>query len=252
MPIILAIDDSRDNLISIQALLKMLIPDCDVITALSGTEGIEKAREISPDTILLDIKMPEMDGFEVCQRLKADERTQHIPVIMLTTASDIEADAQCEKTGCFGYLTKPVKVTHMNDMINRCISYEGGKRRKFLRTTLQQVVDLTCGGETEEYYAVSLSEGGIYIRKVEPFPVGTKVEIALPIKKDITLNLKGKVIYVNYVKVGSGMAIAFDDLRPEDSEMLKAYILAILTGDIVEKQEEPVIKKDDRISYILG
>ena len=48
------------------------------------------------------------------------------------------------------------------------------------------------------------------------------------------------------------MAIAFDDLMHEDSEMLKAYILAILTGDIIEKQEEPVIKKDDRISYILG
>lgn len=87
---------------------------------------------------------------------------------------------------------------------------------------------------------------------MEPFPVGTTVEIALPVKKDTTLNLKGKVIYVNYYKIGSGMAIAFDDLTGADSEMLKAYILAILTGDILEKQEEPVIKKDDRISYILG
>jgi Tfp pilus assembly protein PilZ len=137
-------------------------------------------------------------------------------------------------------------------MINKCISYEGGKRRKFLRTTLQQVVELTHEDNTEEYYAVSLSEGGIYIRKVEPFPVGTEVEIALPIKKDKTLNLKGKVIYVNLYKIGAGMAIAFDDLTKEDSKLLKAYILAILTGDIVEEQKEPVIKKDDRISYILG
>ena len=60
------------------------------------------------------------------------------------------------------------------------------------------------------------------------------------------------MIYVNYYRIGSGTAIAFDDLTDEDSETLKVYILAILTGDILEKQEEPVIKKDDRISYILG
>jgi uncharacterized protein YfaP (DUF2135 family) len=64
--------------------------------------------------------------------------------------------------------------------------------------------------------------------------------------------LKGTVIYVNYYRIGSGMAIAFDELKTEDSELLQAYILTILTGDILEEQKEPVIKKDPRISYILG
>jgi len=68
MPKILAIDDKKDNLVSISALLKYLIPGCNVITAKSGPEGIEKAKIESPDTILLDIKMPGMDGYEVCNR----------------------------------------------------------------------------------------------------------------------------------------------------------------------------------------
>ena len=246
---ILIVDDSEVFLSYFTTMLRRMGYE-KIIPARDGEDALRIITLQRPDVVLLDIEMS--NSSTILKHIKGAQMTSHIPVIMLTTASDIEADEQCEKTGCFGYLTKPVKVTHMNDMINRCISYEGGKRRKFLRTTLQQVVEVTFEGSTEEYYAVSLSEGGIYIRKVEPFPVGTAVEIALPVKKDRILNLKGKVIYVNYVKVGSGMAIAFDDLRHEDSEMLKAYILAILTGDIIEKQEEPVIKKDDRISYILG
>ena len=81
---ILAIDDKQDNLVVISALLKNLAPDCHVITAQSGLSGIEKAKGEQPDIILLDVRMPEMDGYEVCRLLKADDHTRHIPVIMLT------------------------------------------------------------------------------------------------------------------------------------------------------------------------
>jgi CheY-like chemotaxis protein len=57
MTIILAIDDNSDNLLSVSALLEHLLPDCTVITALSGAEGIDKAEKEHPDTILLDIKL---------------------------------------------------------------------------------------------------------------------------------------------------------------------------------------------------
>jgi CheY-like chemotaxis protein len=221
-----------------------------IIPARDGEDALRIITLQMPDLVLLDIEM--QDSSTILNHIKGGKLTSHIPVIMLTTSSDMEAHQQCEKLGCFGYLTKPVKVTHMNDMINRCITYEGGKKRKFLRTTLQQVVEVTHGGMTDEYYAVSLSEGGIYIRKTKPYPTGTTVKIALPVKKGKKLTLKGTVIYVNYYKIGSGMAIAFDDLKGEDSELLQAYILAVLTGDILEEQKEPVIKKDPRVSYILG
>jgi len=75
---ILAIDDKSDNLITLSALLKNLLPHCTVITAQSGPEGIRKAGEEKPDTILLDIKMPGMEGFEVCRKLKSSPETSHI------------------------------------------------------------------------------------------------------------------------------------------------------------------------------
>src|SRR5680860_1034416 len=81
---ILAIDDQKDNLITINAVIKNYIPNCMVITALSGSEGLRLAEKEQPDAILLDIIMPGMDGYEVCEKLKANDSTKHIPVVMIT------------------------------------------------------------------------------------------------------------------------------------------------------------------------
>ena len=109
MPKILAIDDKQDNLVTISALLRNLIPDCTVITSDSGAEGIKKAEAEQPDTILLDIKMPEMDGFEVCRHLKSNEETKHIPVIMVTAIrTDSQSRVKGLEIGADAFLSKPI------------------------------------------------------------------------------------------------------------------------------------------------
>ena len=109
MPKILAIDDKKDNLITLSALLKALIPECEVITAQSGPEGIEKAKAELPDTILLDIKMPGTDGYEVCKNLKNNKSTKHIPVIMLSAIKTESVDlVKGLETGADAYLAKPI------------------------------------------------------------------------------------------------------------------------------------------------
>jgi len=106
---ILAIDDKLDNLVSLSALLKNLLPGCTVITAQSGMEGIEKAKAEFPDAILLDVKMPGMDGFETCRRLATGESTKHIPVIMLTaTTTDPRSLIEGLECGANAFLTKPI------------------------------------------------------------------------------------------------------------------------------------------------
>ena len=119
MPTILAIDDKPDNLVTISALLKMMMPDTAVQTALSGPEGIAKAKAALPDVILLDIIMPEMDGYEVCRRLRADRITRHIPIILLTA---LETDAQSRikglEMGADAFLTKPVDEGELCAQIN--------------------------------------------------------------------------------------------------------------------------------------
>ena len=111
---ILAIDDREDNLVTITALLKNIIPGCTVLTARSGIEGIEEAKMELPDTILLDIRMPQMDGFEVCQKLKAHERTKHIPILMLTAVhTDVKSKIKGLELGADAFLTKPIDESEL-------------------------------------------------------------------------------------------------------------------------------------------
>lgn len=111
---ILAIDDKMDNLISLSALLKNLMPGCSMILAQSGMEGIEKAKIEQPDLILMDIKMPDMDGFETCQRLKNDPTTKHIPVIMVTAIkTDPQNRTKGLDIGADAFISKPIEETEL-------------------------------------------------------------------------------------------------------------------------------------------
>jgi len=116
---ILTIDDVQDNLITVSAILESFMPECKVYTALSGQEGIDTARKEQPDTILLDIIMPNMDGYEVCKILKSDPKTKNIPVIMLTA---IKTDAQSRikglENGADAFLSKPIDPTELSAQIN--------------------------------------------------------------------------------------------------------------------------------------
>ena len=106
---ILAIDDNRDNLLTLKALLTMYLPEAALISCLSAVEGIERARLENPDVILLDIQMPEVDGFEATTRLKGDLELCHIPIILLTAhRSDSSIKAKGLEYGADAFLSKPL------------------------------------------------------------------------------------------------------------------------------------------------
>jgi len=106
---LLAVDDHPDNLISLQALLEDALPAARLLTATSGLKALELAAAEDPDAILLDVVMPEMDGFEVCRRLKADARTRDIPVVFLTALrADREHRVRALEEGAEAFLSKPV------------------------------------------------------------------------------------------------------------------------------------------------
>src|SRR6218665_1734265 len=105
-PTILVVDDTPDNLSLMSALLKDLYK---VKVANHGERGLRIANaEQPPDLILLDIMMPDIDGYEVCRRLKAEPRTRDIPVIFLTARSEVEDETRGLELGAADYITKPI------------------------------------------------------------------------------------------------------------------------------------------------
>jgi two-component system sensor histidine kinase/response regulator len=103
--IILIIDDNATNIGVLIETLKA--QGFETITARHGAMGIRRAQFSQPNLILLDIKMPEMDGYEVCKRLKADEQTRHIPVIFISALSETFDKVKAFSVGGVDYVTKP-------------------------------------------------------------------------------------------------------------------------------------------------
>jgi PAS domain S-box-containing protein len=116
---ILIIDDTKENLEAVKDSLEILIPDCLVITTESGKEGLKAAKDVQPDVIISDVFMPQMDGIEVCKRLKADEATKHIPVIIHTgSKTDAETRTECLEAGADVFLAKPIDAGELTAQIN--------------------------------------------------------------------------------------------------------------------------------------
>ena len=120
-PVILAIDDIPANLMTLGS---ALIDDFDLRISTSGAHGLELAATIRPDLILLDVMMPEMDGFEVCRRLKADEQLKLIPVIFITALSDTESESRGLALGAADFLAKPLNVGIARQRIRNLIDRE--------------------------------------------------------------------------------------------------------------------------------
>jgi ligand-binding sensor domain-containing protein/signal transduction histidine kinase/DNA-binding response OmpR family regulator len=103
-PIILVVDDNADLRAYVRGALE---PQFNILEAANGQEGVDKAGEIIPDLVISDVMMPELDGYELCVRLKNDIKTSHIPVILLTAKASEESIAEGWETGADDYIIKP-------------------------------------------------------------------------------------------------------------------------------------------------
>ena len=102
---ILIVDDTETNI----DILLELLNDYDIAVATDGQSALEIALEDTPDLILLDIMMPEMDGYEVCTRLKSNDITKNIPVVFITAKTDEDSIEEAYGVGGIDYVTKPFK-----------------------------------------------------------------------------------------------------------------------------------------------
>jgi diguanylate cyclase (GGDEF)-like protein/PAS domain S-box-containing protein len=126
---LLAIDDNRDNLTTLKAVLADRLPEARLLTALSGPRGIELAQAEDPDVILLDIVMPGMDGYAVCRALKQDELLRSIPVLFLTALrTDRESRIKALEAGAEGFLSKPFDEVELTAQIRAMTKIKAANR----------------------------------------------------------------------------------------------------------------------------
>jgi CheY-like chemotaxis protein len=116
---ILIVEDEED-IIRILG-LRVEMYGYDAVFACNGEVALIKTREEKPDLILLDIRMPDLNGLEFMNRLFTDEEICHIPVIMVTAYAEPEIEARCLEMGARFYVTKPFDLEYLKSCIEKCI-----------------------------------------------------------------------------------------------------------------------------------
>lgn len=141
---IIAVDDIFDNLISIKALVMEAFPNASVFLAQTGSRALELAKMEDPDLILLDIVMPGMDGFEICQRLKMHPTTHEIPVVFVTALKgDRESRIKALNVGAEAFLSKPIDETELVAQIKAMVKIKRANIQKLTENQrLAELVDL--------------------------------------------------------------------------------------------------------------
>jgi adenylate cyclase len=135
----------EDNVTNLKIVTKCLEhEDFEIMTARDGLDGLDKAVRGRPQLILLDIMMPDIDGFEVCRRLKADERTRDIPILFMTALSDVESKLRGFAAGGLDYITKPFQVEEVRARVRTHLTLarlQERQRRMFRSFATREVAD---------------------------------------------------------------------------------------------------------------
>lgn len=161
-PMILVVEDDVDILSFIGL---ELMEDYQVMQAVDGRDGLQKALEHIPDLVVTDLMMPGMNGFELCHELKENQHTSHIPVIMLTAKTSTEYQLEGLQTGADAYITKPFEMVLLQARIANLLESRRMLRERFrkmfipgeLPTFLEQAKDgdflMQVNRVVEEHYA---------------------------------------------------------------------------------------------------
>lgn len=145
---ILIVEDNHQ----LRTFLKELLSNSyTIIEAINGKEGLEKAMEFIPDLVISDIMMPVMDGIALCNELKTDIRSSHIPIILLTARTLIADKVEGLETGADDYLTKPFNESILRVRVNNLLLNRKLLRDRFLKEGLLRPKDVKLNSPDQEF-----------------------------------------------------------------------------------------------------
>jgi DNA-binding response OmpR family regulator len=147
-PTILVVEDNPGMR---QFIRESIETDYRVVEAEDGREGIQKAQTLMPDLIISDIMMPKMDGYELCQNLKTQFKTSHIPIILLTAKASESSKVTGFETGADDYIIKPFNMKILLTRIKNLIDLRRQLQEKFQRQMLMQPVEIEVSSIDQKF-----------------------------------------------------------------------------------------------------
>lgn len=243
---IIIADDNRTFLMYLGLLLKRF--DFEVMPVENGLEALRLLKLSKADLVVLDVHMKVMDGLTALRLIKEDKDTAQVPVIMVSYDSDDGIMDKCANLGCYDYLTKPLKIDRLHDSLQRCFFASKGTSRKYLRVPFNEKVVLSHKGTGYALYTETLSEGGMYIIKEDPLPVGSEVSVRCHLGDKGEIRVKGRVIYTkkllgDFLTLPPGMAIKFQGLTDSDVETIKSFIEDHVARQIFDSGNNDLFKR---------
>lgn len=237
---IIIADDNKTFLMYLGLLLRRF--ELKVMPAENGLEVLRLLKLSMTDLVILDVHMKVMDGFTTLRHIKEDRETAHIPVIMVSYDSDVEMVDRCRGLGCFDYLTKPLKIDRLHDSLQRCFFAHSGTSRRYLRVPFNNKVVITHQGTDHQLYTETLSEGGMYVIKEEPLPVGSEVLVRCDLGERGVILVKGNIIYTkklfgDFLTLPPGMAIRFQELTDDDARAIKLCIEDLMAKEVFDNHD---------------
>ncbi|GAB4329683.1 MAG: hypothetical protein Kow0037_04830 [Calditrichia bacterium] len=140
-PVLLLVEDHYDLRAYMQ---EQLQEDFKVLGAANGNDGLKIARQEIPDLIITDVMMPQVDGYQLCKKLQEDERTSHIPIIILTARAEMDDKIEGLELGVDDYLVKPFSPRELITWVNNLIELRRRLRRRFKEKVIVKPSEVTA------------------------------------------------------------------------------------------------------------
>jgi putative two-component system response regulator len=233
---VLVVDDTPDN---IRVLINILRDDYDIRVATNGVDAIENSLiEPIPDLILLDVMMPEMDGLEVCRRVKANPITENIPVIFVTAKDRVEDETAGFEAGGVDYITKPVSAPIVKARVKTHLQL---KRTEELDKLANSAIHMLA--EAGHY---NDTDTGVHVWRMGAYSQALARAVGWEERDVVTIGLAAPMHDTGKIGISDDILKAPRKLTPEEWEIMKTH--SEIGYKILVQSDTPVFKMASQIA----